>query len=346
MSRAASEASQDKKGRTELHLAAETRDLEKVRKLLGEGLDTRAQDRDGRTPLHIALLWGMEATANLLMDADNVNDIPDGSGLTPLHLAVWQRYLGMVEKLLAAGANPRLQDKWGWTPLHRAVFWEQEKLVEHLLDADSELDIVNEDGHTPLHFAAMKGSARIVRKLLLSKMRPQVKNNRGMYPLEEAFHGGHDNIVKEILVSCAWRDITINWTEIKIREDRKQFCTDVLTECHAEIQKMKDTRILKSRVSFYNLVMRHACWIVPYLTDEIVRYDLYHDSVTDFPYYAHLIDPKMRRVQERKVLEAKCLECFILLTRQLPPLPETCLDMVLLCLSDTDMQNFIAAMKS
>jgi ankyrin repeat protein len=86
-------------GRTLLHDAADKKQLEVVKYLLGKNVDVKAVTTDGRTALHMAAQHG---------------DSP------------------IVVLLLAHGANIDATDKKGWTPLDRAMKWGHADTAEYL----------------------------------------------------------------------------------------------------------------------------------------------------------------------------------------------------------------------
>ncbi|XP_054720061.1 26S proteasome non-ATPase regulatory subunit 10-like [Uloborus diversus] len=329
--------------RTALHRAIEEGDEERVRELLASGFDARVPDRQGEKPLHTATYFNRTAIAEILMETDDRIDVEDDEGRTPLHYAARFGHMGMIRKLLAAGANPRFQDEWRQTPLHLALYFRNDAAVELLLDADSGIDIQDEDERTPLHHAATRGCVDAARRMLFSGVRPHVMDIDSQYPLQEALNEGHERVVKVILAWCAWRDIAMDWDEMKLPQEQTRRCIRLLSECHKEIQRMEDTRVLQSRVSFCEVARRHACWVTPYLTSETIRRVLQSGCVRlDFPIYCDLITMKLRRAKQRRALTDRSLDCFSLLWA---PLPSPVTDILMFCLSDSDLRNLIRAIE-
>ncbi|XP_054720102.1 kinase D-interacting substrate of 220 kDa B-like [Uloborus diversus] len=332
----------DGEGRTALHWAAWRGETEKVKLLLEGGWDTRARNSMLSTPLHEALRRGKEATAEVLLEADFMMDGADRCGWTPLHAAAGGGCVAAIGKLLAAGADSSLTDSQGRTPLHRALLDGREAAAELLLGATPELDRTDTEGRTPLHDAASRGYARIVRELLSRGVRPHVRSDEGVYPLQYAVWGGHDEVVRMLLAAYALRDVRIDWAEMELRrKQKKKRCIKLLSDCRAEICRMKDTRVEGSGVSFYDVATRHTSRVARRLSAETIRRLLLSDHLVErFPVYGELLSLKLRELEERRFLSDRCRQCFSLLAR---PLPLTCTDIILPCLTDEDMRNFIRA---
>jgi ankyrin repeat protein len=119
----------------EIHHAAASGDLEKVKALLKDNPDlvfSKDNDNSG-TPL----LW---ATANdhkdvaelLLANKADVN-AKDAADQTPLHYAVKNGYKDMAELLLANKADVNAKENHGLTPLHMVVEGAHTDIAELLL---------------------------------------------------------------------------------------------------------------------------------------------------------------------------------------------------------------------
>lgn len=101
----------DVMGRTPLHCAAGSNNLQAVKPLIERGSDPNARDEENRTPLHYA--------------AEQTHVIPflsQNSG---------RRAAGIVDELLGAGAMPNAADDEGYMPYHGA----SGNVRNHLKDA-------------------------------------------------------------------------------------------------------------------------------------------------------------------------------------------------------------------
>ena len=61
--------------------------VEKIQRLLSEGVPVRSSNSSGQTTLHIAVLWGNHQAAAVLIDAKADVNAKNKTGGTPLHIA-------------------------------------------------------------------------------------------------------------------------------------------------------------------------------------------------------------------------------------------------------------------
>ncbi|XP_054720121.1 serine/threonine-protein phosphatase 6 regulatory ankyrin repeat subunit B-like [Uloborus diversus] len=284
---------QDNDGKSPLHLAAEYgRDIV-VNTLISAGVDPLLQDQRGRTPLHLALAMGNKYAAEKLANVRGKNDIRDKSGETPLFLAAGRGYLNIVRTLLADGANLRIQDEYGWTPLHMAARSSERNgdVVGFLAAAGDDSSIRNDNGDTPLHLAAQSAHLETVRMLLIFDAQPHVYNFDAECPLEIALKRGDEGICKSIISAYAWKDIKIDWNKLNLKPAQIQNCIKMLSECYAEIQQMKSTKVHGTAISYHDLAKR----VELYLEDkDIIKAlrDTWTNVKNDFPNYATFITYK------------------------------------------------------
>ncbi|XP_054722589.1 E3 ubiquitin-protein ligase mib1-like [Uloborus diversus] len=323
----------DEDGRTALHRAAKSGDAGRIRALLDAGWNTRARDVNGQTPLHLALSCRKEAAAELLVNADSITDVVDNNQRrTPLHCAAESGFVNVMRILLAAGADASVKDRQERTPLHRALYWGEEAVAEVLLVHAPECGGPNIWGKTPLHLAAEKGLVRIVQFLVSRGARLQAKDRDGHCPLYYALKRGHEGVARVLLATLAWRDIEIHWEEMRLSKKRKSRSRGVrlLSECEAE---MRDARVEGSRLSLRDLARRPPSRLARRLSER--------DLLTrDFPLFGDLLLVRLGEVRERRALEDRFLRCFPLLCR---PLPTTCTDVLLACLTNDDLRHFARA---
>lgn len=122
----------------EIHTAAASGDLNKVRFMLGEDSTLlESRDENGSTPLHITCIRNQVALAHFLLDQ---------------------------------GANVNARNKWGQTPLHWAngVFGQDISLIRRLIDLGSDVNACGNRGESVLQWAAMRNNYDVV-KLLIEK---------------------------------------------------------------------------------------------------------------------------------------------------------------------------------
>ncbi len=129
----------------ELRLAAEDLNVEKVKKLLAEGIDANASDRlFNMRPLNY-LVWGLAFKGG--------NEQNTAEAITILKL------------LMAAGANINVQAGNGYTPILLATIYQNIPLMQAILEYHPDLSLADSGGGTPFHFAVAAGDSAIMKVL-------------------------------------------------------------------------------------------------------------------------------------------------------------------------------------
>ncbi|XP_053194172.1 ankyrin repeat domain-containing protein 54 [Scomber japonicus] len=103
-----------------LREAANSNDIDTVRKLLQDDIDPCAADDKGRTALHFSSCNGNESIVQLLLSYGADPNQRDSLGNTPLHLAACTNHVPVITTLLRGGARVDALDRAGRTPLHLA----------------------------------------------------------------------------------------------------------------------------------------------------------------------------------------------------------------------------------
>jgi ankyrin repeat protein len=142
-------------GRTPLHYAASTSQLDAMGLLLQKGADPDAGDRLGNTALHLAAQWGLMDMLRILVKNHASLDALNQSGETALVLGIGR--IEVAEFLLEAGASAELVGAGVVRPLVRAIEWHQASppLLRLLIRHGAKLDRPAPDGR-PLVFVAME----------------------------------------------------------------------------------------------------------------------------------------------------------------------------------------------
>lgn len=139
--------------------ATKAGDLETLRDLL-------SQDRRGITILHLAAQSG---ETQIVMDeiaAGSDVNVQTKTGLAPLHKAVAGGSVEVCRMLLEAGADVNARDVHNGTPLYYAAVFGNEDLVRLLLDAGADPDIPATPGNeTALDRARSDGNTEIITLL-------------------------------------------------------------------------------------------------------------------------------------------------------------------------------------
>ncbi|KAI8624929.1 hypothetical protein F5Y19DRAFT_452367 [Xylariaceae sp. FL1651] len=115
-------AAANNRGRTALHLAAESNDKEHredmVRLLLSHGADPGATSDGGWTPLHNAAQSGHLSVVALLLEGNANVNAELSNGMTPLHWAAFNGFEDIVRLLLTkANVNLAIKDGFDRTPM-------------------------------------------------------------------------------------------------------------------------------------------------------------------------------------------------------------------------------------
>ncbi|KAL0638588.1 Notch [Maublancomyces gigas] len=146
-----------------LYSAATNANLQIVKLLLANGLNSAGREIHGLTVFHRLAWEGHEAALRILLEHGIDIDEQDEHGRTALHLAVRHgKGLGAVKLLLEWGADVNVHEPIsGYTPLHTAVFMESPVAVELLLRKGADVNVRILNGETPLHLAAYKGLHKV-----------------------------------------------------------------------------------------------------------------------------------------------------------------------------------------
>ncbi len=174
-----------------IHEAARTNDVERLRKLIAEtpALINQPDAAFGATPLHWAALRGhAEATKLLLAQGANVN-ARNKQGETPLQVAERAKHSAVVQLLKGAAA-----------PIQELVDAVRDGEIAKLKQLISENHgLLNQKdprfGGTPLHWAALKGNPEIVEYLISQGADKGAINQNGETPLQVAERAKRNTVV-------------------------------------------------------------------------------------------------------------------------------------------------------
>ncbi|XP_054714650.1 ankyrin repeat, PH and SEC7 domain containing protein secG-like [Uloborus diversus] len=316
-------------GHTPLHLAAEKGYLGIMKKLLAAGADIRVKCENSDTPLHSALTGRKEEAAEFLCELDSKNELTNEFGETPLHLAAGSGMVRITRLLLAAGADFRARCKSGYTPLHCALLRRMRNTAEVLADLDTGNDLPDNDEEVIHSLNSRKRELKIRKYQMYSSMHPHKKDEYEKYSLLIAFIKRDMVTVESIISSFALRDCEINLKDSKLCTQRMQYCKELYADFKAVIQRMKNTKLDGTTLSYFDLARAPVCKVALYLRNKNVGKALHPEKYRCFNLYRWLISSKIEDAQARRFLNDECLKYFDTIFSNLPSLPRISIDMIL-----------------
>ncbi|MFI7535712.1 ankyrin repeat domain-containing protein [Streptosporangium sp. NPDC049376] len=164
-------------------------DVERVERLLRDGLGADPEAAGHSTALYAAAAGGRTAIVEaLLAHGADPGRISGGEeeGL-PLCAAAALGRVETVEALLRAGADPSAREEDGWTALLWAASNGREEALTALLDAGADPEEANESGETALTLAARRGALGATRVLLERGAEADRPDGEGDAPLAIAY---------------------------------------------------------------------------------------------------------------------------------------------------------------
>ena len=200
----------DEHGKTELHWAAETDDIDAAKRLLDAGADIEAKTAWGATPLDWAATMGSAGVGDLLIARG-------ASGFT-LIVAAGLGRLDEVKSIVTSGvdliahrrrgAPESPNDDWPADSAHilRDVLSDamyaaarngHTQVVEYLLDHGAAIDAKGVFGATALHWAAINGHRNVVELLVRRGASLEIRDARfNSTPEGWALEGGRIELAK------------------------------------------------------------------------------------------------------------------------------------------------------
>ncbi|XP_021361278.1 trichohyalin-like isoform X4 [Mizuhopecten yessoensis] len=241
---------QDKAGRTPLHWAVFSKNVNFVNELIESGADPTIRDQDGMDPFHLSIIIGAKEIFNSIVRDREVEflDHKDGKGVPPVVAAIQHRQLDFARRLLDLGVDINATDRrLKRTALHYAISLKRLDLYELLLKYKPEVDVADYQGKTVFHRVCGNKDPRYFQKLIETyngipeDVMDQAADD-GMTPVIIACQNGNPEQLKELLdkgASASDAD--------KTGKSALHYCADNLeTQC-AEMILHKDGDLLNSK---------------------------------------------------------------------------------------------------
>ncbi|KAG5760665.1 hypothetical protein H9Q72_011228 [Fusarium xylarioides] len=196
----------DDEGYTPLLEASRKSVLATTRILIEAGANRKAQDKYGRTALHLASKTGNVDMVKLLfplLGREMIKHQCNG-GNTPLHLACGARDSSHSSDNSSDNSSGNSSDS-----SNVFVIWEWEhheghhgSVIQFLLEHGADVHAKNDAGDTPLHYAAASGISSRLEPLLKVVARQDMlaQNKRGWTALRSAYEGTHPEIAMAALL--------------------------------------------------------------------------------------------------------------------------------------------------
>lgn len=194
---------QDSRGRTPLHTAISSGNLEGAAEFLARGGDPFMKDNEGLNALHFAVLHNRKAIIAALQEIPGMHKLTsevNAKGYSPVHTALKLGLKDIVEVLASSLQlqSNSVKDPHGNNYFHLAASsgdWKALRTFLELSNAHKLLNETNSHGATPLHYASKYGHAHCT-ELLLNNGAMVHKSHRGVSPLMLACRGGHTECIK------------------------------------------------------------------------------------------------------------------------------------------------------
>lgn len=179
---------------TPLQRAGYIGNFEAVKVLIEYGASVNYRNTMNKTPLHYAALGMTFDIIQLLLEKGATVNSQCDMGLSPLQVAARYRDRDIVQLLLQKGAKINIGDKQNVTPLHVATESSCGCVIETLLKNGADVNAQDKQGMTPLHLAVQTRYSVIVKILLERGARVNLQTNEDQTPLHIALHKSDINI--------------------------------------------------------------------------------------------------------------------------------------------------------
>ena len=161
-------------------------------------LDVNSQDKDGKTALHLAAAAGHLSTIQLLQERGAEANIQDYYRNLPIHSAAWDGHIQVVEMLIS-DANENSQGYHGRTILNIGALRGHEDIVRLMLDRNAMLELVDYDQSSALMNAVRMNHNRITHLLISMNADVHTMDGKRRTLLHAAARNGDHELAKLLL---------------------------------------------------------------------------------------------------------------------------------------------------
>jgi hypothetical protein len=141
--------------------------LEKVKRLINQGLSVDARSQSKATPLIWAAFSGREAMCRMLVENKASINVKDHYGMTPLRWAAADGFETVCKLLIENKALVDAKDNDGKTPLSIAAFYGRESVCKLLIVNKASVAVKDNNGEAPLFKATRNDGHYAVCKMLI-----------------------------------------------------------------------------------------------------------------------------------------------------------------------------------
>lgn len=167
-------------------------DVDQLRKLLNDGVDTDGTGSDNNCALEIAVREEYDEVAALLVSVPRILSTQGRKALSFAALTGRSFYVGLFLNVGVACDEP---DQNGWTPLTCAAYGGNLTAVEILVDSGAEIDHRDGAGMTPLIQAACVGADGVVEYLLRRGADRSLRDSDDLTAEQRARDNSHESAV-------------------------------------------------------------------------------------------------------------------------------------------------------
>jgi ankyrin repeat protein len=188
----------DEFGWTPMHYAARNDCVDVLELLYEMGGDISARKDDGRTPMHEAAENGNVDAIKVLHELGGDISARDDSGKTPMHVAAVYGYVDAIKVLHEMGGDISANNYGGGRPMHEAALYGNVDAIKVLHEMGVDISVTDRSGSTPMHCAALNGNVDAIKLLHGSGGDISATNNWGRTPMELAMSRGRLDVVEAI----------------------------------------------------------------------------------------------------------------------------------------------------